>query len=186
GGVAEEGLQGPAVRLQVEPVAVDQRAVHVEEDGAHPGGCGHVGHRSRRYSWMYWMAVEPSPTAAPIRFTEPARASPATKTPGRAVSSGKGSRSSGQPGGPPRARAGPASTYPCGSRATTPSSHSVAGLAPMKTKSAPVGTVSCSPLSRSSMVMVSRRSSPEAPTTVLLGRKRTLSMLSSRSSRYSD
>ena len=44
-------------------------------------------------------AIAPSPTAEATRFTESARTSPATKTPGMLASSGHGSRSSGQPRG---------------------------------------------------------------------------------------
>ena len=40
--------------------------------------------------------IDPSPTAAATRFVEPCRTSPAAKSPTRLVSSGSGSRSSGQ------------------------------------------------------------------------------------------
>ena len=43
--------------------------------------------------------IDPSPTAAATRFVEPLRTSPAAKSPTRLVSSGSGSRSSGQQSG---------------------------------------------------------------------------------------
>ena len=45
--------------------------------------------------------IDPSPTAAATRFVEPLRTSPAAKRPTRLVSSGSGSRSSGQQSAPP-------------------------------------------------------------------------------------
>ena len=93
---------------------------------------------SARYSWISETAIEPSPTALATRLIERARTSPATNTPGTLVSSASGSRASGQP----CSRAsGPARMKPRSSRATTPSSQSVRGVAPMNTKQA--STSSC-------------------------------------------
>src|SRR5579862_1605229 len=46
-----------------------------------------------RYRWMSCTAVEPSPTAAATRLTEPLRTSPMANTPGWLVSNRIGSRS---------------------------------------------------------------------------------------------
>jgi hypothetical protein len=40
-----------------------------------------------KYSWIWRMAIDPSPTADATRLTEPLRTSPAANTPGRLVSS---------------------------------------------------------------------------------------------------
>ena len=40
-----------------------------------------------KYSWIWRIAIDPSPTAEATRLTEPLRTSPAAKTPGRLVSS---------------------------------------------------------------------------------------------------
>src|SRR5919201_3898777 len=50
--------------------------------------------------WMSWIAIDPYPTAAATRLTEPCRTSPAAKTRGMLVSSSNGRRSSGHPGSP--------------------------------------------------------------------------------------
>jgi len=40
-----------------------------------------------KYSWIWRMAIDPSPTADATRLTDPLRTSPAANTPGRLVSS---------------------------------------------------------------------------------------------------
>ena len=40
-----------------------------------------------KYSWIWRIAIAPSPTAEATRLTEPLRTSPAANTPGRLVSS---------------------------------------------------------------------------------------------------
>ena len=40
-----------------------------------------------KYSWIWRMAIDPSPTAEATRLTEPLRTSPAANTPGWLVSS---------------------------------------------------------------------------------------------------
>ena len=64
---------------------------------------------SSRRRWASATAMAPSPTAPATRLVEPLRASPAAKSPGTLVSSGNGSRSSGQPAGrrPWARRSGP-------------------------------------------------------------------------------
>ena len=79
-------------------------------------------------------AIAPSPTADATRFADSDRTSPATKMPGTLVSRWYGGRSSGQPF-TSWAKSGPASTKPCWSRASTPSSQPVRGAAPMKMNS---------------------------------------------------
>jgi hypothetical protein len=55
-------------------------------------------HIAFMYSCTNWTAMAPSPTAEATRLMEPSRTSPAVKTPGRLVSSRKGSRRPGQTG----------------------------------------------------------------------------------------
>ena len=52
--------------------------------------------RPPRYWCTSWTAIDPSPTADATRLIDWSRTSPATNTPGRLVSSEKGSRSSRQ------------------------------------------------------------------------------------------
>src|SRR5207237_10863026 len=99
-------------------------------------------HVSTRYSWMSDTAIEPSPTALATRLIDRARTSPATKTPGTVVSRRYGSRFSGQPAA---FASGPARMKPRSSRASTPSSQSVRGEAPMKTKHASASSVDSAP-----------------------------------------
>src|SRR5436305_4180143 len=86
---------------------------------------------------MNEMALEPSPAPEATRFTEPWRASPATKMPGTLVSSRNGSRSGCQlVGRLPSCRSwGPERMKPWASRSTTSASHWVWGWAPMRMKS---------------------------------------------------
>ena len=58
---------------------------------------------SARRLKMSDATMEPSPTAAATRFVEPCLTSPAANSPTRLVSSGRGSRSSGQQSGMPSA-----------------------------------------------------------------------------------
>ena len=58
--------------------------------------------------------MAPSPMAAAQRLTDPQRTSPAANTPGRLVSSGSGSRDSGQSLPGPRATSLPVTRYPAG------------------------------------------------------------------------
>jgi hypothetical protein len=52
-------------------------------------------HSARKWSWTRRIAVEPSPTAAATRFTDPYRTSPTAKIPGRLDSRNIGMRLSG-------------------------------------------------------------------------------------------
>src|SRR5262249_29022763 len=71
-------------------------------------------HRLSRYRCTRCTAMAPSPTAEATRFIVERRASPATKTPGRLVSSGYGSRRVVQRGwSPPRRSSAPDRMKPC-------------------------------------------------------------------------
>src|SRR5581483_7353687 len=124
-------------------------------------------YRVAKYWWTNCTAMDPSPTAEATRFTERARTSPATKTPGTLVSSKKGSRSSVQPFGrrPSIIKSGPERMKPFLSRSTTPASHSVRGAAPMKMNRAVAGAVFVSPVSVLLRVIASRLFSPCASNT---------------------
>src|SRR3954454_24147628 len=113
-------------------------------------------HGAARYSWISDTAIEPSPTALATRLIERERTSPATNTPGTLVSSTYGSRLSGKPAAFASA---PARMKPRSSRATTPSSQSVRGAAPMNTKQASTSWV----LSVPSWSTVSARRWSSAP-----------------------
>src|SRR5277367_6498775 len=102
-----------------------------QEQGAQlVGVTWELGHDSARYRCTNITAIDPSPTAAATRLAESARTSPATKTPGTLVSRWWGGRSNVQPH--TFRRSGPVRMKPRPSRATTPSSQSVRGAAPMK------------------------------------------------------
>ena len=89
---------------------------------------------SARYSWISDTAIEPSPTALATRLIERARTSPATNTPGhRRLQQVRVALE--RPARRPSRRA-PARMKPRSSRATTPSSQSVRGAAPMNTNAA--------------------------------------------------
>ena len=82
-GAAHHGRRtvGPAVDPDNQPAQLKPQA-----SGGHP---------ARRWSWTRRIAVEPSPTAAATRFTDPCRTSPTAKTPGRLDSRNIGMRLSG-------------------------------------------------------------------------------------------
>src|SRR6516225_6059295 len=89
--------------------------------------------------WAQATAREPSPTAKPTRLTDPARMSPAARTPGTLVSSGHGSRSD-RGHNPEAVTSAPVSTKPLASRAIPAGSHAAAGSAPMNTNTAAQGS----------------------------------------------
>ena len=132
--------------LQIEfpspPVPRDRVVEIVEQVDWAQVGEGEPAHVSDRYWWTRETAIEPSPTALATRLIERERTSPATKRPGTLVSSVNGSRFSGQPW---CRTSSPARTKPRSSRATTPSSQSVRGAAPMNTKHASASTSSSLP-----------------------------------------
>ena len=68
----------------------------------------------RKWSWTRRMAIEPSPTAAATRLTDPCRTSPTAKTPGKLDSRNIGRRRSGHrsSGCPPWRRSVPVTTKP--------------------------------------------------------------------------
>ena len=100
--------------------------------------------------------MAPEPTDVATRFVEPCWTSPTANTPGRLVSRNAGGRSSGQAAGGTSA---PVRTYPAGSRATTPSSQSVRGSAPIMTNSASAANASVDPVRLSRRTRLSRRAS---------------------------
>src|SRR6185503_4661663 len=144
-----------------------------EVDRPQVGGGRRAAHASTRYWWMSETAIEPSPTALATRLIDRARTSPATKMPGTVVSSRYGSRLSGQPAS---CASGPARMNPRASRATTPSSQSVCGAAPMNTKQASTSmSVSAPSASRTRI----RRSRPFSPSAALAVAPRRTSMFGS-------
>jgi len=54
-------------------------------DGRSPGGAT-AADQVPKYSWIWRIAIDPSPTAEATRLTEPLRTSPAANTPGWLVS----------------------------------------------------------------------------------------------------
>src|SRR6185437_9197457 len=123
-------------------------------------------HSLSRYLCTRCTAIAPSPTAEATRFIEERRTSPATKTPGRLVSNGYGSRAPVHFGWCVPCRSSePERINPCPSRATAPSIHSVCGYAPIKTKRKFDGTTSVCPVARLAIVIVSRWAIPPTATT---------------------
>ena len=76
------------------PAPSDRRAARRGRGGAsaHMSAVAAKPDRRQRYSLTKRTAMEPSPTAAAARLTEPLRASPAANRPGTLVSSKYGSR----------------------------------------------------------------------------------------------
>src|SRR2546423_1447877 len=102
---------------------------------------------------------------------ESSRTSPAANTPGTLVSRVNGGRGSGQCSARPEAnRSWPVMMNPLSSRTTPGPSHSVRGVAPMKTNSQLDDTSSVTPESPSARVSLSRWPSPSPATTWLLYR----------------
>ena len=132
-----------------------------------PGSVSAPRPSSRKWSWTRRMAIEPSPTAAATRLTDPCRTSPTAKTPGRLDSRNIGSRRSGHCSSacPPWRRSVPVTTKPDWSRRTASGSHWVRGSAPINTNRAIAFTVSAVPDSRSVRVRLSRRLWPVPPAT---------------------
>ena len=66
-----------------------QAVVDIYEDsgtyGRSPAGAP-AADQVPKYSWIWRIAIDPSPTADATRLTEPLRTSPAANTPGRLVS----------------------------------------------------------------------------------------------------
>src|SRR6202011_6410493 len=91
-----------------------------------------------KYSWIWRIAIDPSPTAEATRFTEPLPTSPAANTPGWLVSSIIGWRwvLLRAPSASEYSAAGPVGTKPRSSSSMAPASHEVLGSAPMKTNRA--------------------------------------------------
>ena len=92
----------------------------------------------------------------------------------------------GPPGHPAvaaRARAGPVTMKPARSRSTMPASHSVRGSAPMKRKSASIGSAARVPAAESSTVIASRPSVPRTAATLAFRRISTFGSARSWSTR---
>ena len=102
------------------------------------------------------MLTAPSPTAEATRLTDPRRASPTAKTPGRLVSSDSGARSRGQQMSPSSSRSGPVRMNPHWSRAMLSPSHSVRGCEPMRMNRASAGTLRLAPEAVSARISDSR------------------------------
>src|SRR4051794_23875139 len=156
---------------------------------------GHPGHGrparadkvASKYSCTSWMATAPSPTAEATLFVDRCRTSPTANTPGRLVSRGSGGRSVAQPC-PVRAVSAsrPVRMNPRSSRATLSGSHSVCGVAPMRTKRASASRVSVVPVTESRIVSDSSRRSPAPFTTSVWGRTSMRSVAWISSTRYAD
>src|SRR5262249_39942574 len=110
---------------------------------ARTGGAVSARCDSSRNAWTSRTALQPPPTAAATRFTDPNRTSPTAKMPGRFVSSRYGGRASGHLAAASSAavRSPPVFTNPVGSSAMQPVvwAHVVLGSAPQKRKTCAIG-----------------------------------------------